>query len=52
MIFFSVPNSCPASPSGTSRRNIGADIQMAFHAAAARSQNREDKQEVIELGKV
>lgn len=39
----SVPNSCPASPGGgSSRRNIGADLQMAFHAVAARSQGIHD----------
>jgi hypothetical protein len=44
----SVPNSCPTSPgSGNSRRNIGADLQMAFHAVAARSQGMrgDDKHE-------
>lgn len=39
----SVPNSCPASPGGgSSRRNIGADLTMAFHAVAARSQGMHD----------
>ena len=44
--FSSVPNSCPASPgpgSGASRRNIGADLQMAFN----RSGLREEKQESV-----
>ncbi|CAL8141355.1 unnamed protein product [Orchesella dallaii] len=43
----SVPNSCPASPGGgSSRRNIGADLQMAFHAVAKQSHGmHDDKQE-------
>lgn len=46
-----MPNSCPASPGGGgTRRNIGADIHMAFKAAASRSQGMsDDKQEVCNL---
>ncbi|CAG7677711.1 unnamed protein product [Allacma fusca] len=41
----SVPNSCPASPgSGSCRRNIGADLQMVYHAVTtARSGAHQEK---------
>lgn len=39
----SVPNSCPASPGGgSSRRNIGADLQMAFNVVARGSGGMHD----------
>lgn len=41
----SVPNSCPASPGGgSSRRNIGADLQMAFHAVSRSGGMHDDKE--------
>ncbi|CAG7677713.1 unnamed protein product [Allacma fusca] len=44
----SVPNSCPASPgSGSCRRNIGADLQMVYHAVTtARSGAHQEKHDV------